>query len=154
MNSGQLTSLTVKGVNTNLIDIKNTQAIIDLIYPIGSVYVSIDSGFDPNTSFGGSWTKIEDGRYLRASSKNIGSNVEAGLPNVSGNMDFYTYGWSGGGICYYTNLNSYNAGSINGGNGIRYASAVIDLSKGNSIYGKSTTVTPASINVIIWKRVS
>lgn len=36
------------------------------IYPIGSVYVSVNSSFDPNTAFGGTWTRIQD-RFLLAS---------------------------------------------------------------------------------------
>lgn len=36
------------------------------IYPVGSVYVSVNSSFDPNTSFGGTWVRIQD-RFLLAS---------------------------------------------------------------------------------------
>lgn len=36
------------------------------IYPIGSVYVSVNSSFNPNTAFGGTWTRIQD-RFLLAS---------------------------------------------------------------------------------------
>ena len=36
------------------------------IYPVGSVYVSVNSSFNPNTSFGGTWVRIQD-RFLLAS---------------------------------------------------------------------------------------
>lgn len=33
-------------------------------YPVGSIYMSISSGFNPNTSFGGTWSKIAEGQCL------------------------------------------------------------------------------------------
>ena len=33
-------------------------------YPVGSVYMSISSSFNPNTSFGGTWSKIAEGHCL------------------------------------------------------------------------------------------
>lgn len=34
--------------------------IFDYIYPVGSIYLSLDSTFDPNTMFGGTWERIRD----------------------------------------------------------------------------------------------
>lgn len=33
-------------------------------YPVGSIYMSISSDFNPNTSFGGTWSKIAEGQCL------------------------------------------------------------------------------------------
>lgn len=33
-------------------------------YPVGSIYMSISSSFNPNTSFGGTWSKIAEGYCL------------------------------------------------------------------------------------------
>jgi hypothetical protein len=33
-------------------------------YPVGSIYMNISSGFNPNTSFGGTWSKIAEGQCL------------------------------------------------------------------------------------------
>lgn len=33
-------------------------------YPVGSIYMSISSSFNPNTSFGGTWSKIAEGHCL------------------------------------------------------------------------------------------
>lgn len=34
------------------------------MYPVGAMYLTIDKDFDPATTFGGTWEKVEDGRYL------------------------------------------------------------------------------------------
>lgn len=36
------------------------------IYPIGSIYLTVDPTFDPSVTFGGTWTQIKD-RFLLAS---------------------------------------------------------------------------------------
>ena len=41
----------------------NNIPFIDIIYPIGSIYETLDENFNPNTSFGGDWERIE-GRFL------------------------------------------------------------------------------------------
>lgn len=33
-------------------------------YPVGSIYMSISSSFNPNSSFGGTWVKISEGHCL------------------------------------------------------------------------------------------
>nr|DAX66754.1 MAG TPA: baseplate wedge protein [Caudoviricetes sp.] len=33
-------------------------------YPVGSIYISISSSFNPNKSFGGTWSKITEGHCL------------------------------------------------------------------------------------------
>lgn len=41
------------------------QELLDKLYPIGSIYMSVNSA-NPNTLFGGSWEKVKD-RFLLAS---------------------------------------------------------------------------------------
>lgn len=41
-------SLKIKGVN-----------ITDIIYPVGSIYETMDSSFNPSESFGGTWERIK-----------------------------------------------------------------------------------------------
>lgn len=48
----------------NLVELKiNDIPFIDIVYPIGSIYETLDESFNPNTSFGGDWERIE-GRFL------------------------------------------------------------------------------------------
>ena len=39
------------------------KSLFDKLYPIGSIYITTQKGFDPNTKFGGTWKKIEN-RFL------------------------------------------------------------------------------------------
>lgn len=43
-----LKSLKINGVN-----------ILDIIYPVGSIYQTMSSSFDPSASFGGTWERIK-----------------------------------------------------------------------------------------------
>ncbi len=49
----------------------NTKNIIDLIYPVGCFFETIDRNFDPNISWGGAWIKDDTGTVL-VSKKNTG----------------------------------------------------------------------------------
>lgn len=42
--------------------------LLDMFYPVGTIYMSADTSFDPNTSWGGTWVKIEN-RFLLGSSE-------------------------------------------------------------------------------------
>ena len=43
------------------------QSITDIFYPVGSIYQTENTAFDPNTTWGGTWVKIE-GQFLLGSS--------------------------------------------------------------------------------------
>lgn len=57
--------------------------LFNLIYPLGSIYMTEDATFDPNTAFGGTWVQIEDCFLLAAS-------------DVSSTPKKYTVGDTGG----------------------------------------------------------
>lgn len=48
------------------------------IYPVGSIYMSTNRTFNPNTEFGGTWAKTAEGRCL------IGANTEYALGSTGG----------------------------------------------------------------------
>ena len=41
-------------------------SLINTLYPIGSIYISIDENFSPSERFGGEWTRLEDKFLLGA----------------------------------------------------------------------------------------
>lgn len=83
----------VESVTTNgqLVDALAVKALINMvnnlqtqvtnywknIYPIGSVYISVNSSFNPNTAFGGTWVRIKD-RFLLASGDIYSNNAMGG----------------------------------------------------------------------------
>lgn len=50
----------------------NMKINIDLIYPIGSIYLTVNNT-DPNVVFGGTWQQITSDAYLKIVSSNGGS---------------------------------------------------------------------------------
>ena len=60
-------NLTVNSITSNDNKNLNITEICNVIYPIGSVYISINN-IEPSSLFGGTWEKLED-RFLLASGK-------------------------------------------------------------------------------------
>lgn len=128
---------------------------IDIVYPVGSIYISITDAFDPNNQFGGTWKKVESGRYLRAADSGAGSEVDETLPNIRG-----TFTSSG-----YNNLGNSGAFSQTGYTGdiltiTSTGSYKVNVSRqfnatdSNPIYQDNAKITPSSIDVIMWKRIA
>ena len=60
--------------------------LIDRIYPVGSIYISTSSTFNPQTTWGGTWRKTADGRCL------IGANDTYPLGSTGGEAAHYLTG--------------------------------------------------------------
>jgi microcystin-dependent protein len=81
-------------------DLKNL--IADTIYPIGSIYISVNST-NPGTLFGGTWTQLED-RFLIGAGSSYNAGGTGGTSSVTlstSNLPKHTHGvnikTSGGG---------------------------------------------------------
>ena len=129
------------------------------VYPIGSLYIGTTDNC-PIANLFGTWEKVSEGRVLQGADgeQEVGSVVEAGLPNITAECDPYENGWGNSiairntkGAFYTTTtrncINRREAGSSPCGIGF-------DASRSNSIYGKSNTVQPPAYLVNIWKRVA
>lgn len=86
--------------------------------------------------------------YIKAANPSEGiKNIEAGLPNITADWNSAQYdgGWSANGAVYGVKNNSqeYNSSS----SGMR---AYFDASRSSAVYGKSSTVTPASTTLYPW----
>ena len=78
-------AITVNGnkpdVNGN-IKVPDGLTLLD-IYPVGSVYFSSVKAFSPATKFGGTWSLVEEGRFIRAAGNNIAALATGGADTVA-----------------------------------------------------------------------
>ena len=86
--------------------------LLNMLHPVGEVYLTTSSTFNPNTAFGGTWTQLTGNQYLRIMSGNMaqtgGSNTITvdNLPSHSHTMshshgfgaDFYLRHGAGSGV--------------------------------------------------------
>ena len=137
------------------------EGIINLIYPVGSIYISVNST-DPKILFGiGTWVKLPNNYTLWSCDSGAydGTNgtIPAGLPNIEGSFD--TMGkWYDENLAiegaFYQNNSSRSVG-FEGGSGNDLRKVKFNANNGASvkgIYGNSSTVQPPAIKVYMWRR--
>ena len=84
-----------------------------------------------------------------------GSTVDAGLPNITGDISDLFVGRSFGNTSGVFSASSpdyntkYSSGSWSGFGGVNF-----NASRSSSVYGRSKTVQPATYYVNIWQRIS
>ena len=125
----------------------------DAIYPVGSIYLSINNT-NPKTFFGGEWELLPEGYALWTCSSNGGSTISAGLPNIKGG--FSAVGWTGSSFAEtppFSKVSEGNA-SIHGSSGYyRIFDYTFNASSKNSIYSDNVkTVQPPAYRVYAWRR--
>ncbi|AVJ48879.1 antireceptor [Lactobacillus phage PMBT4] len=146
----------------------DNKSIFDAIYPVGSVYISVNN-VNPSVLFGGTWEQIQDSFLLGAGSAfSAGSTggeanhtlTQAEIPNYTiGNLatlvPLYHGNWANGGIVA-TNIGQASTtkpGLKENGNimtsGTQY-SYMINSNGG----GKPHNNMPPYLAVYIWKRIS
>ena len=136
--------------------------ILDFIYPVGSIYMSVNSA-DPGTLFGGTWERIKDRFLLSAgdtyAAGNTGGSAKATLPS-------HTHKFGSGG--YQMWGAKIGTGSTEPGNQIsgdaKYYAAVKGKSTSNYKWlehvdnaGNNNTEQanmPPYLVVYVWKRIS
>lgn len=88
-------NLVVNSISSNSINITASD-ILDIIYPIGSIYLSIND-VNPSTIFGGSWEKIKDKFLLCSGDTYVNGNTGGSpylqshshsIPSLSGSTDY------------------------------------------------------------------
>lgn len=106
------------------------KSIFDLVYPVGSIYETDNEGFDPNTSFGGTWERIKgkvivgvdkaDGAFDAVGKTGGEKNhtlIESELPQISGDLQFHG---SESGSHIYNRAGHFNGTKVTG----KYRTAV------------------------------
>lgn len=151
----------------------NISDLLNLIYPVGSIYISINElKVSPASFIGGSWEQLPSGYALWTASSGAGTTISAGLPNIQGNFYVGGSGITGNdGPRIGGAIRNGNSGTISGeaggggGNDNKvffnayYGDTGTDISNGATaheslIYGNSETVQPPAYRIYAWKRVS
>ena len=99
----------VLGPDSYLFDKQNAiRSVLDFFYPVGSIYISTSSTFNPQTAWGGTWKKTADGRCL------IGASDKYPLRSTGGEAEHTltvnempTHRHSSSRINWYNNLQTY-----------------------------------------------
>lgn len=141
----------------------NMSFILNTLLPIGTVYMTENANFDPNTYWSvGTWEKTAINRVLQGTndSSKVGTTIDAGLPNIigsfkvcgpeKGGIDSQRGAFSNGEVTYgavcTVNQSDFPNGYEKSGMGY------FDASHYNPLYGSSDTVQPSAELVFIWKR--
>ena len=158
-----------------------TQTIFDQLYPIGSVYITMnpEKPFQNLTGIESEWEPISQGMCLWGSNEShpkSGENISAGLPNITGKignptktadgevltgLDHDSPGNNPDGTAHtksaiYLGDRVTDRGGMATTVGARasgYLTMTLDANRNNPIYGNSNTVQPPAFVVHIWKRV-
>lgn len=137
-------------------------SIVDLIYPVGSIYMSVNSA-DPGALFGGTWQQIKDRFLLSAgdtyAAGNTGGSAKATLPSHThtvGSNDYQLWGAKkGAGSTEPGNQISGNAkyyAAAKGGSTANYKWLNSVDSKGVSDVSQANM--PPYLAVYVWQRIN
>ena len=128
----------------------NNQNIIDIIYPIGSIYMSVNAT-NPETLFGGTWTQLKDRFLLGAGSTytNGSTGGEASHTLTVNEIPSHSHGHyvtvsSGGSLSANCDYDSYVSGKA------RKSSQ--NVSTDTTGGGNSHNNMPPYLAVYMWKR--
>ena len=142
--------------------------LIDLIYPVGSIYISMKNT-SPASFLGGSWTKLDKNNSFwiqDAGAEDGGTDLSfskevSGLPDIIGFIESNNEWSIGNNDTVYENGST---GALYAGSFAGYASAgksnyktymskiVFEASRANSIYGKTNYVRPPAYKIFAWRR--
>lgn len=165
--SAQTTASSAETKAESALEKVDTQVLVDMFYPVGSVYMTTSDTLPAFMSYG-TWEEIASDRVLQgaSSSHKAGSTVAAGLPNITGNTAWgmnglveafssqsTAYSSSSGALSVAKDGKAYGligtSGSDSAASNVKVS---INASKSNSIYGASATVQPPAYIVHIYKR--
>ncbi len=138
---------TFTSLNSTISSIQSAMLTFNQIYPIGSIYVSVNST-NPGTLFGGSWERIQD-RFLLASGstyENGSTGGEATHTLTISEMPSHSHTFKGNA--------DQSASSGSGRWPIRYISNGTQGYINNTGGGQAHNNMPPYLAVYVWKRVS
>ena len=131
-------------------------SIMNSIYPVGSLYLTVNSTCPLATLISGStWELVSQDRVLQGAGTRgtVGSTLKAGLPNITGNMSTYNRqsdeATTSGSFSVVSNSSKNASTSAGTGYVTNYS---FQASRSNSIYGASNTVQPPAYLINVFKR--
>lgn len=135
---------------------KRMQTMIDMFYPVGSVYISADKTKTkadfPFMGYG-TWEEVPANLCLQTGSVwEAGTQRMAGLPNITGlirTKAAWQKGGSNGAFRDHVNHSDWVGGNYNQS---WNDYATFDASRCSSVYGASNTVQPPAYMVRAWVR--
>ena len=135
-NKPNLATVATSGSYTDLNNKPTTLDFINIVYPVGSYYETSDTTFNPNVSWGGTWTEDTAGRVLVA--------MDAGTFSTVGNTggeETHTLTTAEMPSHSHINLYDFNGAAIGTDSG---AVGVAHIPSGGYGYGSVTTGTAGS----------
>ena len=132
-----------KGGHLDALTLGDISGIADLIYPVGSIYMSVNAS-DPSTLFGGSWSRIND-RFLLAAGSTYSAGSMGGAASAKVSISAHTHT-----IDTQDNV-KFVSGAVTSGD---YDIPI--TGKTNSGGGTSTTIStmPPYMAVYVWQRIA
>lgn len=142
------------------------EVITNIIYPVGSIYITIND-INPATYLAGTtWEKLASGRTLWSAENEQagGQEIAAGLPNITGSFGYTVltdFADNQSGAFYKGkerndgNVSSPNKRSnwmFSASKGETKKDGTLKASSDYHVYGASDTVQPPAIAVYMWKR--
>ena len=140
-------------------------SLLDVIYPVGSVYFSANST-SPSTLIGGSWVAIEAGATLLAAGENYSATSYSGSLRISAGQvpphRHVFYNNVAGPFCSviaFTDGHDTDAGNNISGTGYKYpciasSESIVDFSETEKGGGDGQEYVPYGVNIYMWRRVS
>ena len=156
----------INNLDTKITEFQNT--FLNLVYPIGAVYLSLSST-NPGTLFGGTWEQLQDRFLLGAGSSYSvgGTGGEAThklsineIPSHNHNQNARVYGYSGWtdyttpGYCVVINQAGDNVNYHSGNKSMKAAVVTMTVDTNASGGGAAHNNMPPYLTVYMWKRVS
>lgn len=138
---------------------KRIQAMVDMFYPIGSVYISADKSKAkadfPFMAYG-TWEEVPANLCLQTgNASEAGTQRKAGLPNITGRRVALWGGEDDNGLtgCFKSDKDPNVPSTTNAENYFGQGTGFkFDASLSNPIYGSSNTVQPPAYMVRAWVR--
>lgn len=147
--------------STNPSGYLNSTDVVNLIYPVGSIYMSVNST-SPQTLFGGTWQRIQD-TFLLASGSTYSAGGTGGNATHSHTLNngyaAVTYGWASGGKNNFFAIRRKSIGSninynLHTSNDAGYSESNYSYNYPAELGGStdSSSNLPPYLAVYVWKR--